>query len=270
MPEENLYRFNGDDKKMQEASEKARQSFKFFWRELSWEYRRIVPALDLAIVKVPFKVTSKQEGIPPYEHMWINNISFDGENITGFLANQPNWVDNLSPGDEVNIPLAHISDWMYASQDKVYGGYSVHAMRAAMGISEREAHDSAWGFEFGDPESINITPYSKPESKGFMSKLFGCGKRDLSALELPEHPMSENSAEGIEEYLTENPSAITDLDDDGWTMMQRESLAGNLAPVLIFLKHGADPHQKNPNGKSSIELAKQLGWKKIVDAFANQ
>ncbi|MGB1219168.1 MAG: DUF2314 domain-containing protein, partial [Flavobacteriales bacterium] len=32
------------DEKMKEAYIQAQQTFKFFWRELYWEYRRIVPA----------------------------------------------------------------------------------------------------------------------------------------------------------------------------------------------------------------------------------
>jgi len=40
--------FDGDDPAMQQAYEAAQQSFKYFWRELSWEQRRIVPGVDMA------------------------------------------------------------------------------------------------------------------------------------------------------------------------------------------------------------------------------
>ena len=36
------------------AFESAISTFKYFWRELYWEYRRIVPALELAYVKCAF------------------------------------------------------------------------------------------------------------------------------------------------------------------------------------------------------------------------
>ncbi|MFX8102449.1 DUF2314 domain-containing protein, partial [Acinetobacter baumannii] len=36
------------------AFESAKSTFKYFWRELYWEYRRIVPALELAYVKCAF------------------------------------------------------------------------------------------------------------------------------------------------------------------------------------------------------------------------
>jgi len=46
--------FDDADPEMQQAYENARGSFRYFWRELSWERRRIVPGLDLACVKAPF------------------------------------------------------------------------------------------------------------------------------------------------------------------------------------------------------------------------
>lgn len=38
-----------NDPEMQRAYESARASFRYFWREIAWERRRIVPALDLAL-----------------------------------------------------------------------------------------------------------------------------------------------------------------------------------------------------------------------------
>ena len=55
-----------------EAYQKARTSFNYFWRELSWEYRRIVPALNVACVKVAFLQDTDDPNCPIVEHMWIN------------------------------------------------------------------------------------------------------------------------------------------------------------------------------------------------------
>jgi uncharacterized protein YegJ (DUF2314 family) len=54
------------------AAERARASFKYFWRELSWERRRIVPGFDNACVKVAFADRGA------VEHMWICDVDFDG------------------------------------------------------------------------------------------------------------------------------------------------------------------------------------------------
>src|SRR5205807_192511 len=49
-----VFMFDDSDPEMQRAYEKARATFRYFWREVAWERRRIVPALDLACVKAPF------------------------------------------------------------------------------------------------------------------------------------------------------------------------------------------------------------------------
>ena len=47
------------DTEMEEASVNAKKSFKIFWRELSWEMRRIIPGLDLSVVKRGFPTNEK-------------------------------------------------------------------------------------------------------------------------------------------------------------------------------------------------------------------
>lgn len=49
-----IYYVEQADKPVNRAGERARKTFKYFWRELFWERRRIIPALDFAMVKAPF------------------------------------------------------------------------------------------------------------------------------------------------------------------------------------------------------------------------
>ncbi|MEK6233745.1 MAG: DUF2314 domain-containing protein, partial [Planctomycetales bacterium] len=49
-----VFFFDDEDPDMQRAYEDARSTFGHFWRELAWEQRRIVPALQMAMVKFPF------------------------------------------------------------------------------------------------------------------------------------------------------------------------------------------------------------------------
>ena len=109
MSESNVILFGGDDAEMLGASEKARATFKYFWRELAWEHRRIVPALDLACVKAAFTDgpgAKRKDSEPEAEHMWVDNVDFDGKFITGNLLNSPNWLKSIKQGDEVSIALA--------------------------------------------------------------------------------------------------------------------------------------------------------------------
>src|SRR5262249_47338301 len=90
------------DPEMERASENARETFRYFWREMSWERRRIVPALDLACVKAPFSdgnQGSRTPGAPEVEHMWISDVDFDGQTVSGVLMNSPNWLKTIKEGD---------------------------------------------------------------------------------------------------------------------------------------------------------------------------
>src|SRR5688572_26075672 len=68
---EPVFNFDDRDPAMQLAYDAAQRTFKYFWRELSWERRRIVPGLDMAMVKLPFTDGPRTDGNAEYEHMWI-------------------------------------------------------------------------------------------------------------------------------------------------------------------------------------------------------
>jgi uncharacterized protein YegJ (DUF2314 family) len=243
-----VFMFDGADPEMQGAYEKARATFKYFWRELAWEARRIVPALDVACVKAPFSdgPYKPNENDPQAEHMWISDVDFDGKTVAGTLLNSPNWLTSVSAGDEVRIPLDGITDWMYVITGEVYGAFTVNLMRARMDKRERKEHDKAWGRNFGDPEQVRLVP-DQP-----------------SGSVIGEHPMSENMAPELEKALKQNPSFLTDLDDRGWTMLHHMSLAGSLAAVKILVAHGADVNAETTNGMTPLRLARTLGWEKVV------
>lgn len=257
MSEPTIFSIDGGNPEMRAANANARATFKYLWRELSWEYRRIVRGLGMAAVKMPFAVPAA-EGAPPSEHMWINELEFDGETITGVLLNQPQWVDTLKPGDKVSVPLSEIDDWMYTLGGHVYGGYTIDVLRQGMSKKERQHHDQAWGLDFGDPGQVAIVPTPAEKPKGLIAGLFAKKTASVSAIhpERLEHPMSENMGSTFREGLQENPSLATAV-HDGWSMLQREALGGNYAPAAILLEFGADPHAVNANGHSALDLARK-------------
>lgn len=255
--------------KVEEASLKARQTFKFFWRELSWEYRRIVPGLDLAGVKVRFKIEDPGRNEPQWEYLWLGAIEFDGMNIKGQLLNDPKWIRSYVSGDYVEVHFGKMSDWMYALEGKVYGGYTVNLMRSQMSKQERLNHDKAWGLTFSDAKIIKIVPRDTTPTRRvtIFSKLFPLRESSLTIqqLERTEHPMSVNMEQKIREGLSTNPSRINSTDSEGWTMLHREALAGNLIPVRILAEMGADLSLKIAAGRTALDLAKLMGWPLIVD-----
>jgi len=119
-----VFMFDDSDPEMQGAYEKARATFRYFWREAAWERRRIIPALDLACVKAPFSDGKKgtlTKDNPEVEHMWMGETDFDGQFVSGVLLNAPNWLTTVKEGDSARIPLGEISDWMYAISGEVFG-----------------------------------------------------------------------------------------------------------------------------------------------------
>jgi uncharacterized protein len=265
MGESKVFLFDNSDPEMQQAYEKARETFRYFWRELAWERRRIIPGLTLASVKAPFsdgEDAEPVEGQPDVEHMWIDDVDFDGQFVTGVLLNSPNWLKTVAEGDPVSVPLAEISDWMYAIGTEVYGAHTVNLLRSRMGREERAEHDAAWGLEFGDPRSVRLAPGGK--KGGFLKSLFGGAKEEVPE----EHPMSENAGPAFAEQLAANPEMASDADDRGWTLLHHQALAGSTATVKALLEHGADPAAVTSEGHTPLDLAQALNWEKVVELLA--
>ncbi|WP_029629924.1 DUF2314 domain-containing protein [Zavarzinella formosa] len=260
-----VFMFDNNDPEMQQACENARASFRYFWREVSWERRRIIPALDMACVKTAFSDGEPEAGgtdNPEVEQMWLGDVDFDGEFVSGVLLNSPNWLKSVKAGDTARRPLGEISDWMYGISGEVFGAYTVNLLRSRMGRAERQEHDAAWGLNFGDPAKIRVAPEPN-KGGGLLKGWFGKKQPDSQ-----EHPMSENMAATLRKQLKEDPSMLTVTDDRGWTFLHQEALAGNAATVKTLLEAGADPKAATHDGKTPLQLARSLGWEKVAALLA--
>jgi uncharacterized protein len=254
-----VFMFDNSDPEMQRAYRKAQETFRYFWRELAWERRRLIPGLDLACVKAPFSDAAEPTpGNPDVEQMWLDQVDFDGKFVSGVLLNNPNWLKSVKAGDSARLPLDEISDWMYAIGGEVYGAYTVNLMRSRMGQRERQEHDAAWGLDFGDPQKIRIVPEPK-KSGGFLKSWFG--KKETG---IGEHPMSEAMAPKLKTDLAKNPSMLHAKDDKGWTLLHQQALAGSTATVRVLLDAGADPNAKTDHGMTPLQLAQTLEWDNVV------
>ncbi|CAD72240.1 DUF2314 domain-containing protein [Rhodopirellula baltica] len=270
-----VFQTPGNDSEMKEAAAKARKTFRYFWREMSWEHRRIVPALELAAVKATFtdppELRSKDPDALECEHMWLMDVDFDGRKIEGTLINSPTSLQSVHEGDRVRIPGRQLCDWMYVMLGEVYGGFTVDLMRSRMGNAERKQHDQAWGFEFGDVGIVNLVPPdfigdTTTKKKGLFARFSHpeVKPQDYAKVAENEHPMSVNMRESLDETLTENAELVNEADDKGYTFLHQLALAGSLDGVDICLKHGADPNGVAANGMTPYTLAKCLGWKRVM------
>jgi uncharacterized protein YegJ (DUF2314 family) len=264
-----VFMFDNDDPEMQRAYENARATFRYFWREVAWERRRIVPALDLTCVKAPFSdglQAKPAKDAPAVEQMWLSEVDFDGQVVSGVLLNKPNWLKTIKEGDSARMPLGQITDWMYAIGNDVFGAYTVNLMRSRMGRAERQEHDAAWGLNFGDPTKIRVAP--EPNKGGGLLKGW-FGKQPQPA-DTDEHPMSVNMAASLKAQLAKDPSLVSAKDDRGWTFLHQEALAGSTATVKVLLEAGADSSAVTNHGMTPLQLAKSLGWDKVVALLAKK
>ncbi|MFC7520351.1 DUF2314 domain-containing protein [Xanthomonas populi] len=224
MTDNRMYFANDEDAARQATYAAARDTFEFFWRELSWEYRRIVPGLEMAAVKLPFATDASAIDAPSHEHMWIFDVQFDGEQVSGSLLNDPEWFAGLTAGNAVSAPITDLEDWMYVVDGQVYGGL--------------------FGKLFGSkPAQVAATEQAPSER---------------------EHPMSENMGAKFDEGLRDQPDMVHFRDGAGWTPLQRDAAAGNDQPVSLLRKHGADASLRTPSGKTALDLARQMQWPRSV------
>lgn len=231
------------------AFEKAIGTFKYFWRELYWEYRRIVPALELAYVKCAF-IQENLEDInqPLIEYMWIDQVDFDGCTISGTLLNQPYYIDNVKAGEAVRLQFESIVDWMFLSNGNVHGGFTIQEYRKSLDAVKRKEYDEAWGIDFGDPDEVFLVYDQKncPEN-------------------LDEHPMCKNILDQFIGIINAAPMMITDKDESGNQLLHREAIAGNYLFVRELLRLNIDKLVMNTQSMTPLDLAHKVGWANIVN-----
>ena len=134
------------DTEMNAAMQTARNRFPEFWREVSGDQKRVIPALGGLMVKAYFGDSSGE----PHggEHMWVCGIECDGKTITGVLADTPRHLRNMSTGQQVSFPLERLSDWFYVDGGKAVGAFTVRLIRTRISQEERRVHDSHYPFRF--------------------------------------------------------------------------------------------------------------------------
>jgi uncharacterized protein YegJ (DUF2314 family) len=127
------------------AMQKARDRFPEFWKEVSADYRRPIPALEGAMVKAYFfDSDAPREG----EHMWVGEVQYRDGKISGVLASSPRNLKSVKVGKTVNFTIETLSDWFYVENGKAVGAFTVQLLRSRMTPQERAAHDRGYPFRF--------------------------------------------------------------------------------------------------------------------------
>ena len=132
MNDDPLFWISGSDTEMKAAIENAQRTFPEFAKELEIESRRIVPALDEALVKAFFF----EPGTPEQgEHMFVDEVRLEGKIVHGVLVGTPQFVTSLSEGQRVSIPVTRISDWFIVINGRGKGGHTLGVIAKQMGTS---------------------------------------------------------------------------------------------------------------------------------------
>ena len=80
------------------------------------------------------------------EHIWLYDVSYDGNQFFGKIGNNPLNVKNVSLGDEFALVPSKISDWMIVEDKKLVGGYTLRVLRNRLSEEERKKFDESLPF----------------------------------------------------------------------------------------------------------------------------
>jgi len=104
------------DPEMNAAIQQARKTIQTFLQQL------LAPKPNQThfSVKKPFPVGKDGEN----EHIWIDDLRYDGKRLHGRISNTPVDMRSLKPGAPVSLLPSEISDWMILEDGAIVGGFS--------------------------------------------------------------------------------------------------------------------------------------------------
>jgi uncharacterized protein YegJ (DUF2314 family) len=76
------------------------------------------------------------------EHLWINNLTYDGKNFHGRINNRPLDVSNVHLGEEVTVAPRDVSDWMFVKDGKLMGGYTTRVLYRRLSPEDKAEFDN--------------------------------------------------------------------------------------------------------------------------------
>jgi uncharacterized protein YegJ (DUF2314 family) len=126
-----------DDKAMDRAVEHAQKSLGFFIAALK---KKMDGDSDFEIKKG--FVDGDQ-----VEHLWISDLTFDGQNFRGRINNRPLDVKNIKLGQQVTVAPRDVSDWMFVKDGKLMGGYTTRVLYRRLSPQDKAEFDNKAEFK---------------------------------------------------------------------------------------------------------------------------
>ena len=125
-----------DDPNMVSAIDKARSTVDQFITA----FTNSKPSQSAFSIKLPVKDGDR------CEYMWTLPVRFVDGKFYGTIKYEPEKVKTVKGGDEVNVAMDQISDWMYVEHRKLVGGYTIRVLRDSMPEKERVEFDKSVSF----------------------------------------------------------------------------------------------------------------------------
>jgi uncharacterized protein YegJ (DUF2314 family) len=133
-----VYSFSRENKDMNAAIAEAIKTYP--------EFERIVANPGASETDFSVKMHFEYDG--GNEHMWLNDLHFKNGRLYGILDSEPMYIENLQPGDTLPINKGSVSDWFYAKNGKLIGGYTIRVVYNNLGEEDKIEFEKSFPFEF--------------------------------------------------------------------------------------------------------------------------
>ncbi len=128
---------NDNDKAMDQAVTKARESLGFFLAALQAKK----PDTGEFEVKKCFIDGDK------VEHIWIRDVTWDGKAFHGRVDNAPLEVGNVHLDQRVTVTPEDLTDWMFVQDGKLMGGFTMRVLYSRLSPEEKAEFEKQADFK---------------------------------------------------------------------------------------------------------------------------
>ncbi len=141
--EPDVYRIASEDEDMNAAIEQAQGTLDMFIAFLLSPD----PGQTHFSIKSKFSTTNDPAS---FEHIWLYDVEYNGEQFTGRIGNQPLDARYLNLDEQVQVRREDVTDWMIIEDGVLIGGYTLRVLVDRMSAEERELFLESIDFEISE------------------------------------------------------------------------------------------------------------------------
>lgn len=79
------------------------------------------------------------------EHMWLEDLHLVKGKLHGILTGVPSQLDRIHTGDTIEVVQDSLSDWMYAKNNQLIGGFTLKVLYDDLSPAERKKLEEEMG-----------------------------------------------------------------------------------------------------------------------------